>query len=59
VPDLLRSGHHARIEAWRRHEALRRTMRERPDLLAEAALDDDERALLDRWSGEGADHERD
>jgi tRNA (guanine37-N1)-methyltransferase len=59
VPDVLLSGHHARIEAWRRHEALRRTMRERPDLLAEAALDDDERALLDRWSGEGADHERD
>jgi tRNA (guanine37-N1)-methyltransferase len=59
VPDVLVSGHHARIEAWRREQALRRTLRERPDLLAEAALDDDERALLDRWSGEGADHERD
>jgi tRNA (guanine37-N1)-methyltransferase len=59
VPDVLLSGHHARIEGWRRREALRRTMRERPDLLAEAALDDHERALLDRWSGEGADHERD
>jgi tRNA (guanine37-N1)-methyltransferase len=59
VPDVLVSGHHARIEAWRRREALRRTKRERPDLLAEAELDDDERALLDRWSGEGADHERD
>jgi hypothetical protein len=34
-------------------------MRERPDLLAEAALDEDERALLDRWSREGADDERD
>ncbi|MCC7075528.1 MAG: tRNA (guanosine(37)-N1)-methyltransferase TrmD [Acidimicrobiia bacterium] len=33
VPEVLRSGDHARIEAWRREESLRRTARHRPDLL--------------------------
>lgn len=33
VPDVLLSGDHARIEAWRRERALERTARERPDLL--------------------------
>ena len=37
VPEVLTSGHHARIERWRRDEALRRTAARRPDLLA--ALD--------------------
>ena len=32
VPEVLLSGHHARIEAWRREEALKRTKRFRPDL---------------------------
>ena len=33
VPDILRSGDHARIEAWRRQQRLDRTARRRPDLL--------------------------
>jgi tRNA (guanine37-N1)-methyltransferase len=33
VPDVLLSGHHGRIEAWRREEAERRTRERRPDLL--------------------------
>ncbi len=33
VPDVLLSGHHAEIAAWRRHEAERRTRENRPDLL--------------------------
>lgn len=32
VPDVLLSGHHARIEAWRQTQALRRTVQRRPDL---------------------------
>jgi tRNA (guanine37-N1)-methyltransferase len=59
VPDVLVSGHHARIDRWRRRAALARTMRERPDLLDGADLDDEERALLLALGGEGADHERD
>jgi tRNA (guanine37-N1)-methyltransferase len=59
VPEVLVSGHHARIENWRRREALRRTLRSRPDLLADAALDDDERRLVRELSEEGAEHEGD
>lgn len=33
VPEVLLSGDHARIEAWRREQALRKTERNRPDLL--------------------------
>lgn len=33
APEVLRSGDHARIAAWRRDEALRRTRERRPDLL--------------------------
>lgn len=34
VPDVLLSGDHARIDAWRREQGLRRTRERRPDLLA-------------------------
>ncbi len=33
VPEVLASGHHARIAAWRHEQRLRRTARRRPDLL--------------------------
>ncbi|MGH7446280.1 MAG: tRNA (guanosine(37)-N1)-methyltransferase TrmD, partial [Longimicrobiales bacterium] len=33
VPDVLLSGHQARIDAWRREEAERVTRERRPDLL--------------------------
>ncbi len=35
VPDVLLSGHHARIAAWRREQSLKRTRERRPDLLEE------------------------
>ncbi len=35
VPDVLLNGDHARIEQWRRQEAVRRTRERRPDLLTE------------------------
>lgn len=34
VPDVLLSGDHARVAAWRREQALERTRERRPDLLA-------------------------
>jgi tRNA (guanine37-N1)-methyltransferase len=46
VPEVLLSGHHEEIRRWRRREALRRTLARRPDLLDEAALDDEARAWL-------------
>lgn len=33
VPDVLQTGHHGQIEAWRRQQALERTKRHRPDLI--------------------------
>jgi tRNA (guanine37-N1)-methyltransferase len=33
VPEILLSGDHAKIEAWRKAEGLRRTQERRPDLL--------------------------
>jgi len=33
VPEVLLSGHHGRIEEWRRQESLRRTASRRPDLI--------------------------
>jgi tRNA (guanine37-N1)-methyltransferase len=36
VPEELLSGHHARIEAWRRRQRLALTARQRPDLIAAA-----------------------
>jgi tRNA (guanine37-N1)-methyltransferase len=47
VPAILRSGHHAAVERWRRREALRRTLRRRPDLLDTAPLTADDRIALD------------
>ena len=35
VPDILTSGHHAAVAAWRHEQALERTRRRRPDLLRE------------------------
>jgi len=46
VPDVLLSGNHAAIRRWRKKEALSRTLDRRPDLLADASLDDEEQAIL-------------
>ena len=48
VPEVLRSGDHARIERWRRAQRLHRTLRDRPDLVAAAGgLSDADRRLLE------------
>jgi len=52
VPEVLLSGDHARIERWRRQEALRRTWQRRPDLLLTAPLSDEDRAFLATLAGE-------
>jgi tRNA (guanine37-N1)-methyltransferase len=47
VPEVLRSGDHARIDRWRRAQALARTLERRPDLIeARGGLTDAEQALL-------------
>jgi tRNA (guanine37-N1)-methyltransferase len=49
VPEVLRSGDHARIARWRRAQALRRTLDRRPELLGPRALTVEERRLLDEF----------
>ncbi|MBB1257250.1 tRNA (guanosine(37)-N1)-methyltransferase TrmD [Streptomyces alkaliterrae] len=49
VPDVLLSGHHGRVERWRRDQAIARTAANRPDLLRScdpATLDRHDRAML-------------
>ncbi|WP_459954245.1 tRNA (guanosine(37)-N1)-methyltransferase TrmD [Paenibacillus pini] len=48
VPDMLLSGHHANIEAWRHEQALQRTLDRRPDLLNQAQLTDKDKKLLQK-----------
>ena len=43
VPEVLLSGDHQKIAAWRRKESLRVTKQKRPDLLQTAALTKQER----------------
>ena len=38
VPEILRSGDHAKIAAWRRQQSIQRTKERRPDLLERANL---------------------
>jgi len=46
VPDVLLSGDHARIDAWRKKESLRRTYLRRPDLLETYSFSEQERQWL-------------
>jgi tRNA (guanine37-N1)-methyltransferase len=46
VPEVLLSGHHAQIAQWRRREAIRRTLKRRPDLLPKAGLTAKDESVL-------------
>jgi|UniRef100_A0A7C3WMD4 tRNA (guanine37-N1)-methyltransferase len=46
VPEVLLSGDHAAVAQWRRREALKRTAKNRPDLLAKARLTPEDREFL-------------
>lgn len=47
VPEVLVSGNHEQIRAWRRRRALEKTWRRRPDLLSKFPLSDNDRRILD------------
>ena len=53
VPEVLLSGHHERIETWRRERRLLATAEKRPDLLDPGSLSAEERALLLRLARRG------
>jgi len=46
VPEVLVNGNHDAIRKWRRRNALRKTLRNRPDLLEPAVLSAEDRRLL-------------
>ena len=52
VPPVLLSGDHDAIRRWRLKQALGRTWQRRPDLLREARLDEEQRALLEEFISE-------
>jgi len=47
VPAVLSSGNHEEIRRWRRRQSLSKTLQNRPDLLVDAPLTDEDRALLE------------
>jgi tRNA (guanine37-N1)-methyltransferase len=46
VPEVLSSGNHEQIRRWRREQALKKTLRNRPDLLHDAELSAEDRSFL-------------
>lgn len=46
VPEVLSSGDHEKIRRWRRQRALEKTLQNRPDLLENAVLTDEDREFL-------------
>lgn len=51
VPDVLISGDHAKVDAWRRAQSLLITMERRPDLLTESDLSEKDKKLLAKMRG--------
>lgn len=52
VPDILLSGNHKEIWRWRRKEALKRTMKRRPDLLKNIELTEEDKKILNELCSE-------
>jgi tRNA (guanine37-N1)-methyltransferase len=57
VPEILLSGNHANIAAWRHEQSLRRTLEHRPDLLENANLSKSDRKLLEKIIAETSPHD--
>jgi len=52
VPDILASGNHAKIEQWRREQALTRTFNKRPDMLEKAELSEADKKFIEKLKSE-------
>jgi tRNA (guanine37-N1)-methyltransferase len=46
APEVLLNGDHQQIRRWRREQQLRKTLANRPDLLEQAALTDEDQRIL-------------
>jgi tRNA (guanine37-N1)-methyltransferase len=59
VPAVLSSGNHDEIRRWRRRSALEKTIRNRPDLLRDAVLSEEDKKLLAQITGTETVKEKD
>jgi tRNA (guanine37-N1)-methyltransferase len=57
VPEILKSGHHARINRWRRNQAIKRTLERRPELLDEVELSQEDQDYLEELIKKGDQRE--
>jgi len=48
VPEVLINGNHQQIRSWRREQALKKTLRSRPDLIEDVELSKEDRNVLER-----------
>ncbi len=53
VPDILLSGDHGKIAAWRRKKSIEQTLRKRPELLDSALLTEEDRKVLEQLRQSG------
>ena len=58
VPQILLSGHHAKIRRWRLAKSIEKTMKNRPELLESDGLSAEARKLVAQIKREGDDHGR-
>ncbi len=49
VPEVLLSGNHQAVDAWRRRNSLERTLKRRPDLIGKLDLRPEEQAFVDEF----------
>ena len=52
VPAVLSSGNHEEIRHWRRRQSLAKTLKNRPELLVDATLSEEDRAILKQLRSE-------
>lgn len=52
VPDILLSGNHAKIDAWREEQSFKRTLERRPDLLEALELTDKQMKIIEKIKNE-------
>jgi tRNA (guanine37-N1)-methyltransferase len=55
VPEILFSGDHAKIRAWRRRQSLNKTLKRRPNLIKEDCLSPEDRKILGAFRNQNFD----
>ncbi len=56
IPEILLSGHHEKIDQWRRKQSLKMTFLKRPDLLEKVKLSDEDKKILEKIKNDVPDN---